>query len=97
MLCECLRHLAKVAEEGLERLVRVRGTMYVLTKVGDHFRESALVNPPLDPQLQLLILRWPTLSKAVQQQIVLYLSSVSPWNCQATHGRQEHGCPLLDQ
>ena len=28
-------------------------------------------NPPLDPQLQLLIQRWPTLSKAVQQQIML--------------------------
>jgi hypothetical protein len=28
-------------------------------------------NPPLDPQLQLLIERWPTLSKAVQQQIML--------------------------
>ena len=27
--------------------------------------------PPLDPQLQLLIERWPTLSKAVQQQIML--------------------------
>jgi len=25
----------------------------------------------LDPQLQLLIERWPTLSKAVQQQIML--------------------------
>ena len=28
-------------------------------------------NTPLDPQLQLLIERWPTLSKAVQQQIML--------------------------
>ena len=27
--------------------------------------------PPLDPQLQLLIERWPTLSKAVQQQFML--------------------------
>ena len=27
--------------------------------------------PPLDPQLQLLIDAWPTLSKAVQQQIML--------------------------
>jgi len=29
----------------------------------------------LDPQLQLLIERWPTLSKAVQQQIMLILKS----------------------
>ena len=28
-------------------------------------------NSPLNPQLQLLIERWPTLSKAVQQQIML--------------------------
>ena len=28
-------------------------------------------NSPLDPQLQLLIDVWPTLSKAVQQQIML--------------------------
>ncbi|HIA17914.1 MAG TPA: hypothetical protein EYN70_00565 [Planctomycetaceae bacterium] len=28
-------------------------------------------NPPLDPQLQLLIEHWPTLSKDVQQQIML--------------------------
>ena len=30
-------------------------------------------NTPLDPQLQLLIEAWPTLSKAVQQQIMLLL------------------------
>ncbi len=28
-------------------------------------------NTPLDPQLQLLIEAWPTLSKEVQQQIML--------------------------
>jgi len=28
-------------------------------------------NSPLDPQLQLLIDAWPTLSKAVQRQIML--------------------------
>ena len=33
--------------------------------------DTTTFNPPLDPQLQLLIERWPTLSKAVQQQIML--------------------------
>jgi hypothetical protein len=28
-------------------------------------------NSPLDPQLELLIERWPTLSKEIQQQIML--------------------------
>ena len=36
----------------------------------DAVRQGVLASP-LDPQLQLLIERWPTLSKAVQQQIML--------------------------
>jgi hypothetical protein len=32
--------------------------------------KSLIVNEHLDPQLQLLIERWPTLSKAVPQQIM---------------------------
>ena len=31
-----------------------------------------------DPQLQLLIQRWPTLSKAVQQQIMLLVGGQAP-------------------
>jgi hypothetical protein len=49
-----------------------RRTFYPpLGKDGDNFRERGAVNSPLDPQLQLLIKRWPTLSKKVQQQIML--------------------------
>ena len=55
MWCGLVRHQAQVAEGGLELLVRFRGKTYVLTKAGDHFGESALVNSPLDPQLQLPI------------------------------------------
>jgi hypothetical protein len=36
----------------------------------DAVRQGVLASP-LDPQLQLLIERWPTLSKTVQQQIML--------------------------
>ena len=49
-----------------------RRTFYPpLGKDGDNFRERGAVNSPLDLQLQLLIKRWLTLSKKVQQQIML--------------------------
>ena len=35
MLCECLRHLAKVAEEGLELVVVFAGKSYILSAAGD--------------------------------------------------------------
>ena len=38
-----------------------------------HSAAVATGNSPLDPQLQLLIEAWPTLSKAVQQQIMRML------------------------
>jgi hypothetical protein len=37
--------------------------------------------PPLDPQLQLLIERWPTLSKAVQQQTAQPCMTVINGSC----------------
>jgi len=62
---------SKVEDRGLEP---VRYSPRI-TAVSDHgnAKSGALLaqNPPLDPQLQLLIERWPTLSKAVQQQIML--------------------------
>jgi hypothetical protein len=60
-----------IAGTGFELLVLFRGKTYVLTKAGDNFGQSGSVNSPLDPQLQLLIEHWPTLSKEVQQQIML--------------------------
>jgi hypothetical protein len=53
----------------------------------DFGNDAAALDKSLDPRLQLLIQRWQALSPAVHQQIMLYLSSVSPWNCQATNGR----------
>jgi hypothetical protein len=43
----------------------------VYTGNTDFGNDAAAPGKPLDPQLQLLIERWPTLSKAVQQQIML--------------------------
>ena len=42
----------------------------VCTSNTDFGNDAAAPDKPLDPQLQLLIERWPTLSKAVQQQIM---------------------------
>jgi len=56
---------------------RIRTTGANLGKEQDSVLGAAKIaavdaeNSPLDPQLQLLIKRWPTLSKAVQQQIML--------------------------
>jgi len=43
----------------------------VCTSNTDFGNDAAAPDKPLDPQLQLLIEAWPTLSKAVQQQIML--------------------------
>jgi len=43
----------------------------VCTSNTDFGNDAAALNKPLDPQLQLLIERWPTLSRQVQQQIML--------------------------
>jgi len=56
-----------VADQRLERCHQTSGKSNILPQGGTVDAQ----NPPLDPQLQLLIERWPTLSKAVQQQIML--------------------------
>ena len=43
----------------------------VCTSNTDFGNDAAAPDKSLDPRLQLLIERWPTLSKAVQQQIML--------------------------
>ena len=42
MLCECLRHLAKVAEEGLEVVVEFQGKTYILARARKIRRKQAL-------------------------------------------------------
>ena len=76
-----------VAEEGLEQIEELSETSNICAEGSAKSSALSTEMHHLDPQLQLLIERWPTLSKAVQQQIMLHLSSVSPWNCQATNGR----------
>ena len=60
-----------VAEEGLEQINDLSEASNICAE--GSAKSSALLaeNLPIDPQLQLLIERWPTLSKAVQQQIML--------------------------
>ena len=57
--------IEQVTEDGLPVCTRV------CTSNTDFGNDAAAPNKSLDPQLQLLIERWPTLSKAVQQQIML--------------------------
>jgi len=62
---------AEVELDGLERCHQTSGTSNICAE--GSAKSSALLaeNLPLDPQLQLLIQAWPTLSQAVQQQIML--------------------------
>ena len=62
---------AKVELDGLEQGDQTSGKSNILPQGGTVCGTADAQNPPLDPQLQLLIERWPTLSKAVQQQIML--------------------------
>ena len=57
--------IEQVTEDGLPVCTRV------CTSNTDFGNDAATPDKSLDPQLQLLIERWPTLSKAVQQQIML--------------------------
>ena len=61
----------QVAGAGLEQIEDLSGTSNICA--AGSAKSSALLaeNLSLDPQLQLLIDAWPTLSKAVQQQITL--------------------------
>ena len=71
MRCECLRHLAKVAEEGL---AQINDLSEISNTCAEGSAKSSALSTEmhhLEPQLQLLIERWLTLSKAVQQQIIL--------------------------
>ncbi len=60
---------AEVELDGLEQGDQASGKSNIC--VEGSAKSSALLaqNLPLDPQLQLLIDVWPTLSKAVQQQV----------------------------
>ena len=62
---------AQVAGTGFEQIEDLSGTSNICAE--GSAKSSALLTEihHLDPQLQLLIERWPTLSKAVQQQIML--------------------------
>ena len=60
-----------VAEEGLEQINDLPGTCNICAEGSAKSSALSTEMHHLDPQLQLLIERWPTLSKAVQQQIML--------------------------
>jgi len=60
---------AEVELDGLERCHRTSGKSNILPQGGTVSGTADAQNPPLDPQLQLLIEAWPTLSKEVQQQV----------------------------
>jgi hypothetical protein len=60
-----------VAEEGLEQIEELSETSKICAEGSAESGVLLAENVLLDPQLELLIQRWPTLSKAVQQQIML--------------------------
>ena len=63
---------AEVELDGLERGHQTSGKSNILPQGGTVCGTADAQNPPLDPQLQLLIQRWPTLSPEIlQQQIML--------------------------
>ena len=59
-----------VAEEGLEQINDLSGTSNICAEGSAKSSALSTETHSLDPQLQLLIERWPTLSKAVQQQMM---------------------------
>jgi hypothetical protein len=62
---------AKVAGTGLEQIDDLSGTSNICAEGSAKSSALSTEMHHLDSQLQLLIQRWPTLSKAVQQQIML--------------------------
>jgi len=62
---------AEVAGTGFEQIDDLSGTSNICAEGSAKFGALSTEMHHLDPQLQLLIGRWPTLSKAVQQQIML--------------------------
>ena len=68
--CETLPS-SQVPPRGVEQRDQTSGKSETPVQGGTVCGTADAQNPPLDPQLQLLIEAWPTLSKAVQQQIML--------------------------
>gem|GEM_PF-3211015 len=66
--CETLPS-SEVPPRGVEQRDQTSGKSETPAQGGTVCGTADAQNPPLDPQLQLLIERWPTLSKAVQQQL----------------------------
>ena len=62
---------AQVELDGLEQGGQTSGKRNILPQGGTVCGPADAQNPPLDPQLQLLIERWQALSPAVQQQTML--------------------------
>ena len=60
-----------VAEEGLEQINDLSEASNICAEGSAKSSALSTEMHHLDPQLQLLIDAWPTLSKAVQQQIML--------------------------
>ena len=63
--------VTQVAGTGLEQIDDLSGTSNICAEGSAKSSALSTETHSLDPQLQLLIQRWPTLSKAVQQQIML--------------------------
>ena len=61
----------QVAGTGFEQINDLSGTSNICLEGSAKSSALSTEMHHLDPQLQLLIERWPTLSKAVQQQIML--------------------------
>ena len=61
----------QVAGTGFEQVQQTPGNSSACPQSGAKSGALLAENLPIDPQLQLLIDAWPTLSKAVQQHIML--------------------------
>jgi hypothetical protein len=68
--CQSMQ-VTQVAVTGFEQVPQTPGNSNVGLQSGAQSGALSTGMHHLDPQLQLLIDRWPTLSKAVQQQIML--------------------------
>ena len=65
----------QVAGTGFEQVQQTLGNSSACAQGGAKSSALCAENRSLDPQLQLLIERWPTLSRQVQQQVMLFLES----------------------
>ena len=73
-----LTDVAAVPPRGVEQGDQASGKSETPVQGGTVCGTADAQNPPLDPQLQLLIQRWPTLSQQIlQQQIMLLKNSAS--------------------